>query len=169
MFWFLKLSNQGVKMNITHNEIDNILNKWKNGLLEISKSYKRGGEYQNIAAEYIENLYNYINGQVLFKPTLASEKMFRDTFEGAMSYFISGNKDFPEDLGFALNSWQDIKFVISGYITEDKMAMVMGNKILIDTAGKKTIANFTMGFTRKPNNGDLIISLHHSSLPFVQN
>ena len=49
-------------------------------------------------------------GDVLFKPTLASETQFRFTKKAALSYFLGGDPDFTEDIGFALMHWQTIRF-----------------------------------------------------------
>ena len=46
-------------------------------------------------------MYAYDNSEVLFKPTLASKKMFRSNLEGVVSYFVAGNDKYPEDNGFA--------------------------------------------------------------------
>ena len=44
------------------------------------------------------------------KPTKASDDKFRTTREGAISYFIGHNKNFPEDKGFALQPWTNVRF-----------------------------------------------------------
>ena len=55
-------------------------------------------------------MYAYDNSEVLFKPTLASKKMFRSNLEGAVSYFVAGNDKYPEDNGFATGPWADLEF-----------------------------------------------------------
>ena len=48
-------------------------------------------------------LYDYAESTVFFKPTLAHGKnAFRSTKNGALSYFVAGDPEFPEDTGFAL-------------------------------------------------------------------
>lgn len=149
-------------------EIESTLKIWANNLVAISKAYRAGLDYTRTARELINNTYNYENGPVLFKPTLASEHAFRTTYEGAVSYFIGGNPAYSEDRGFALNNWESVDFELAGFILGENHGIVMGNKKLKDATGKITIANFTMGFVRD-SSGQLKINLHHSSLPFVAN
>ncbi|AIT10239.1 phosphoribosyl-AMP cyclohydrolase [Candidatus Francisella endociliophora] len=150
---------------MTRQDIDNALDKWKYGLLEISKTYREGGDYKTLAHNLIKDIYAYDNNDVLFKPTLASKQMFRGELDGAVSYFVAGNDKYAEDNGFAINPWQDISFENTGYIIEGNVGIVMGNKRLTQIDGSKVIANYTMAF--KPNNkGELQIILHHSSLPY---
>ncbi|MED7788797.1 phosphoribosyl-AMP cyclohydrolase [Francisella sp. 19X1-34] len=151
---------------MTRQDIDNALAKWKDGLLEISKTYREGGDYKQLAHDLIKDIYAYDNSEVLFKPTLASKKMFRGDLEGAVSYFVAGNDNYSEDNGFAISPWAQLEFENAGYIIEDNIGMVMGNKHLTQTDGTKVIANYTMAF--KPNEkGELQIVLHHSSLPYT--
>ncbi|MCH6201595.1 hypothetical protein MMU07_18580 [Aquiflexum sp. LQ15W] len=43
---------------------------------------------------------------MFFKPTLTQdEQTFRKTKNGALTYFVVGDPDFPEDKGFALKPW----------------------------------------------------------------
>ncbi|AJI46600.1 phosphoribosyl-AMP cyclohydrolase [Francisella philomiragia] len=150
---------------MTKQDIDNALAKWKDGLLKISRTYREGGDYKNLAHNFIKNMYAYDNSEVLFKPTLASKQMFRGDLDGAVSYFVAGNDKYPEDNGFAIGPWADLEFENTGYIVEGNIGIVMGNKHLTQTDGTKVIANYTMGF--KPNdNGEMQIVLHHSSLPY---
>ncbi len=152
---------------ISQQEVDQALKNWGEGLVAISKAGRTNGNAVAIAEKTINDLYNYKNGTVLFKPTLASKAAFRTTFEGALSYFVGGNENFAEDRGFALNPWIKVDFDIAGIILGDNHAIVMGDKLLTDTNGKLTRANFTMGFTKKSER--LVINLHHSSLPYQPN
>lgn len=153
-----------MKPLISETEIKHFLDDWGKKLLQISKAYNQGQAYQGLAEELIDTLYNYQEGPVLFKPTLASKVLFRPTREGALSYFIAHNEKFPEDLGFALRPWQSIRFDIHGSFCEGNQAMVMGNKVIFDENNTETIANFTMGL-KHDKAGQLKIILHHSSLP----
>ena len=59
----------------------------------------------------IDDLYDYAEGQVFFKPTLAfGPRTFRPTKEGALAYFVGGNPNFPEDTGFALKGWTAARY-----------------------------------------------------------
>lgn len=154
------------KPTIEKSEVMEALEKWGEGLLSISRAHATQEDYISVAKRMLEGVYAFKEGDILFKPTLASVNPFRTTFESALSYFIGGNDKFSEDRGFALNSWVNVKFEIAGIITSEKQALVMGNKILKQLNGNITVANFTMGFIRS-SNGELKINLHHSSLPYT--
>merc|ERR1711972_1029796 len=89
--------------------------------IAISKSYTDNGDYEEVAREHITNLYGYDQGEVLFKPTLASDEQFRGTFDGALSYFVAKNDENPgsviaEDSGFAIKGWTAVRFENEGVI-----------------------------------------------------
>jgi hypothetical protein len=142
------------------------LNRWGSGLVSIATAKAENKDVVAVAKDVLQKNYFYGSGTVLFKPTLASKVMFRTTFEGALSYFVGGNPQFPEDAGFALNPWVKVEFEPAGVITGQDHAIVMGNKLLTNKSNQVVIANFTMGFIRC-SDGELRINLHHSSLPYV--
>ncbi len=160
------LNKSSHETTISRAEVDLALETWGSNLVSISKTFRAGEDYQKTASELIKKTYNYEIGPVLFKPTLASVITFRNTFEGALSYFVAGNSDYTEDRGFALNPWEKVNFEIAGVVLAKDHAIVMGNKLLSDITGRITKANFTMGFIRDEN-GKLKINLHHSSLPYL--
>ncbi len=146
-------------------EVLEALHRWGQGLVAIGKAYEQEGAYVEVAKKVLETSYAYELGDVLFKPTLASQTMFRKTLGGALSYFVGGNVEFSEDRGFALRPWRKVEFDVAGISTGKDYALVMGNKLLTDSNGHVTLANFSMAFVRTPQ-GDLKIKLHHSSLPY---
>lgn len=153
--------------SVTKEEVTAALDGWGKGLVSIAKAKREGKDYVAQAKAVLDGGYGYHEGTVLFKPTLATKgNFFRGSYDSALSYFVGGNKDFPGDAGFALNPWEDAKFEIAGIITGEKHGIVMGNKLLKQTNGTITVANFTMGFYRSANGG-LKINLHHSSLPYA--
>jgi len=90
---------------------------WANAIKSISKLYLEKGDFQGAAAAAAGKLYGYGHGNVLFKPTKATDNAFRPTTEGAMSYFIGcANTDIDsgcaEDAGFAFNSGKGFSEVI---------------------------------------------------------
>lgn len=87
---------------ITEQEVTEAQRAWGDGIVNIGKVYKENGDYVKAAIDHINKFYNYQEGIVLFKPTLAAEKQFRTDFDGALSYFVAGNKKYPEDHGFAI-------------------------------------------------------------------
>lgn len=150
---------------ITEEEVHSALKAWGDGLVAISKAYAENQQYREVAVGVLKNSYAFHKGDVLFKPTLASQVMFRTTFDSALSYFIGNDHNYPEDKGFAIKSWAYVDFEIIGIKTGRDHALTMGNKILIDKNGGTTIANFSMAFIRD-DDGSLKINLHHSSLPY---
>jgi hypothetical protein len=156
-----------LKGSVTKEEVVKALDRWGNALVSIATAYGEKKDYVSLAKGALDTAYAYHLGPVLFKPTLASKVMFRGTHESALSYFVGGNPKFDEDAGFAINPWKKAEFEIAGVVLGDNHAIVMGNKHLTRTDGNVVKANFTMGFTRDPKDGDLKINLHHSSLPYV--
>jgi len=82
-----------------------------------------------------------------------------------LSYFIAGNDKFPEDEGFALQPWTKVRFENNGMILQEKRAIAMGNYFFTDLSGGETKVEYTFGYTLS-DNGELLIDLHHSSLPY---
>ena len=83
---------------------------WGEGIVRIGKVFLDDGDFRSAAEEHINAFYNYQEGTVLFKPTLVSQKQFRTDFDGALSYFVGGNSDYPEDHGFAIKPWSDVNW-----------------------------------------------------------
>ncbi|MCG6187066.1 hypothetical protein K5G00_06630 [Maribellus maritimus] len=150
---------------ITREEIQEIQEKWASGLVGIGKSYIEKRNFQKAAAEHVQKLYGYGEETVLFKPTMANNKQFRKTFEAALSYFIGGNPEFPNDVGFALKPWKDVRFENSDFILKERYAIAMGNYFFTDYEGSETKVEYTFGFYRDENQ-KLKIHLHHSSVPY---
>lgn len=155
--------------NVTAEEVEAAQKSWGEALLKISKDYKKDGLKQatRTAESVINKAYGYNLGPVLFKPTLTSgDQVFRTTREGALSYFVGGNKKFPNDTGFALKEWEKYEFKNAAVFINGDMALTMGNVMLTDTSGKVTKVDKTWGF-KKDEKGQLRIVLHHSSLPYA--
>jgi len=140
------------------------LTQWADGVINIGKCKENRGVLVKTASEFLDNLYAYNESVVLFKPTKTSQIPFRNSKEGALSYFIGGNSAYPEDHGFALNSWKRINFENTTCIFEENRIIVMGHYIFIDVNNTRVKAEFTFGF--KKYGATLKIDLHHSSLPY---
>jgi hypothetical protein len=139
-------------------------------LVKIGKVFKEGGDYKAVAGQLIDDLYDYKDGKVFFKPTLASGKnTFRPTQEGALSYFVGGNKDFPEDTGFALKQWVKVRYdnnaAENGIQIHGDLAITMGNVYLTDAKGEEVMVDKTFVFCRCKD-GKLLLCAHKSALPF---
>lgn len=154
-----------MKKLINKSSIRSIQKSWGSGIISIRNAYKNNQDYRTIAEDFINNHYGYKEGIVLFKPTLASIEQFRDTFEKALSYFISGNSNHPEDQGFAIKPWVIIKFKNEGIILIKNHAVAMGNYYFTDESGNEEKVEYTFGYFVNKD-GDIKINLHHSSLPY---
>ena len=135
---------------------------WGDGIVAIAKVHADGGDYTARATEHINDLYAYGETNVMFKPTMAAEDQFRETFDEALSYFIG--RDGTEDKGFAISGWTNVRWESNGIYTSDTSAMAMGNYYFTGPDGSETKVEYTFGYVLV--DGDLKINLHHSSLPF---
>ena len=138
---------------ITEAEVNATQQAWCDGLVKISKVHKDGGDYRTVAGQVIDDLYDYKEGKVFFKPTLATGRnTFRPTREGALSYFIGGDKNFPEDTGFALKDWVKVRYdnnaAENGIQIHDDIAITMGNVYLTNTKGDEVMVDKTFMFSR---------------------
>ncbi len=151
---------------ITESEVINIQKEWGEGIVRIGKVYMQGGDYIGEAGNHIDRLYGYNTGEVLFKPTLAAKKQFRTSKEGALSYFVGGNGNFPEDSGFALKPWTNVRWENAGIKIYGNIALAMGNYYFTPAGGNEEIkVEFSFAYT-KDKTGKLRIVLHDSHLPY---
>lgn len=154
-----------MKKLLTDEMILSVQKSWGDGIISISKAFRNQEDYRAIAVDFIKQHYGYDEGIVLFKPTLASIEQFRDTFEKALSYFISGNPLHPEDQGFAIKPWENITFENAGIIIIKRRAVAMGNYYFRDITGYEVRVEYTFGYFLTEEN--LVkINVHHSSLPY---
>jgi hypothetical protein len=154
--------------NITEAETLAAQKAWGDALVQISNDYATGGmsKARATASAVLDAAYGYNMGPVLFKPTLTvAPQTFRTTRDGALAYFVGGDKNFPNDKGFALKGWTKVEIQNAAVHINGDVAKTMGNVILTDKAGKKTTVDKTWAF-KKDDAGKVRIVLHHSSLPF---
>ena len=152
------------KINTTEFEIIKAQELWAQNVIEIGDLYTKNKDYKSKASIFVKEFYAFDLCEVLFKPTLASEKQFRYTYDDALSYFIGGS--IPEDRGFALKPWKKIRFTERKIIIFEENALSMGNyffQSFTDTHEVKV--EYTFGYI-KNNKENLLINLHHSSIPF---
>jgi len=72
-----------------------------------------------------------------------------------------------EDHGFALQPWSKVRFENEDFLLMTDYAIAMGNYYFTDAhTGKEVQVEFTFGYI-KNSNEDLLINLHHSSLPYI--
>lgn len=151
---------------ITREEVVEAQKAWSDAVVGLGKKYTDGQDYRQAAKTLLDDLYAYQTGQVLFKPTKAADIRFRTTKEGALSYFVGHNKSFPEDKGFALKPWIDVRFKNAGIYINGDVAMAMGKYFFTPLKGNVVKVEYAFGYV-KDHEGKLKIILHHSSLPYT--
>jgi hypothetical protein len=149
---------------VTVAEVKDAQRAWGKGIIAIATAHANGGDYVGLATDHVNTLYAYQMGPVLFKPTLAAVDQFRPTFETALSYFVASNNACPEDQGFAIQGWTDVRFENSDVIIDGNTALAMGNYYFTSPEGVEVKVEYTFGYI-EDGNGGLRIQLHHSSMP----
>ena len=141
-------------------EVEDFLNSWKDGVIDIGIAYQKGNDYKEKARTFIETHYAFDIGDVLFKPTFTKDFVFRNNVEDALSYFVAG--DISEDSGFAIKPWEEIKTSEVSFILDHNLCAVMGGLDLkpLNSENKTKIA-FT--FILLKDNDRFKIKIHHSS------
>jgi hypothetical protein len=158
---------------ITVDEVNKAQDDWCNGLVAISQAYSNNRDYyRTLAIDFIDRLYDFEEGRVFFRPTLAhAPHNFRTTKEGALAYFIGENLDFPDDKGFIKQGWVDARYdnAIEGSNAIQifgNIAMTMGNVYLtpeVTTDGQDVIVDKVFAY-RKDRWGTLRLIVHKSAL-----
>lgn len=162
---------EGAQNIITYEEVNAAQQAWCDALVKIGKLKEEGGDYKAYAEQVLSEAYNYDNGKVFFKPTLAfGDQTFRNTKQGALAYFVGGDSEFPNDKGFALKPWVKARYDNAGEKNEGiqiygSVAITMGNVWVTDKEGNEVMVDKTWVF-RKGKDGKLRIIVHKSSLPF---
>lgn len=150
---------------ITREAVEKIQKDWGNGVVTIGTLKDDRIKCENYTNAFVEKLYSFSSGPVLFKPTKCSNQQFRLTKSEAISYFIAGeNRECVEDKGFAIQPWKAVRFENACLILEENRAIAMGNYYFTDLDGNETKVEYTFGY--KTIDGLIKIDLHHSSFPF---
>ena len=155
-------------MSITDQDLLAARTAWGDALIAIAKAYEADGidGARDVAEEVLDTAYGYDLGPVLFKPTMASgDQTFRPTRNGALSYFVGHDSEFPQDGGFGLNGWREVESQSAAQFIEGDVALWMGRVDMTDRDGKVTSVDKSFGYKRDAQ-GNLKIILHHSSLPY---
>jgi len=166
----VKVTAPKASAKITEAEVNAAQQAWCDALVKIGKVHAQGGDYKAVANQTITDLYDYDSGKVFFKPTLAhGPNTFRPTKAGALSYFVGGNAAFPEDTGFALKHWVDVRYdnnaAENGIQIHGDIAITMGNVYLTNDKGEQVVVDKTFAFRKCPD-GKLRLIVHKSALPF---
>jgi hypothetical protein len=158
---------------ITEQQVNAAQQAWCDGLVRVAQVHARGGDARAEASKMIDDLYDYADGTVFFKPTLAfGPRTFRPTREGALAYFVGGDATFPEDTGFALKGWTAARYdnnaAENGIQIHGDVAITMGNVYITGPDGKEVMVDKTFVF-RRCADGNLRLCVHKSALPFSPN
>jgi hypothetical protein len=157
-------------MPITEDAVNAAQTAWCDALVTIGRVYGEGGDYKAVASRLLDELYDYSEGTVFFKPTLAfGANAFRSTKQGALSYFVGGNPNFPDDAGFALKRWVKVRYdnnaAENGVQIHDSIAITMGHFYLTNVGGEDIVVEKTLAF-RRCRDGKLRLCAHKSALPY---
>ena len=151
---------------ITAEEVAAAQQAWGEGIVAIGQTFTGEGDYRARAQEHINTHYAYgDDATVLFKPTLAAQDQFRESFDEALSYFVGTQG--TEDSGFAIAPFTAVRWENNGTVIDEDgdMAVAMGNYYFTGTDGTETKVEYSFAY-EKDDSGDLKIVLHHSSLPY---
>lgn len=149
----------------TENHVLEAQKEWGAGVVKIGSLKNSRSECEAYTSEFLDKLYSFEAGAVLFKPTKCKSEQFRPSKSEAVSYFIAGDdRACAEDNGFAIQPWTKVRFENAGFILEENRAIAMGNYFFTDLDGNETKVEYTFGY--KVVNGSLKIDLHHSSFPY---
>ncbi len=139
--------------------------KWGAAVVAVGRLKNERAACEVAAAEAVDRLYAFDTSEVLFKPTRAAVVPFRNSRRGALSYFIGGDDEYPEDNGFAMVPWVKVRFENAHHHLQGNRACAMGSYFFTDAAGDELRVEYTLGYL-EDENGALRICLHHSSMPY---
>ena len=153
-------------VTISEQEVLDIQKVWGEGIVHIGNVYTEGGDYKAAAEKHIDELYGYSLGTVFFKPTMASEKQFRLSKRGALSYFVGHDPEYAEDHGFAIKPWSNVRWESVGVKSIGNMAIALGNYYFTPANGGDEVkVEYTFVYT-KDEDGNLLIIGHGSHFPY---
>ena len=156
----INLSSKDINIKI----ID-VQKQWANGIIQIGKAYLDKRDYIYLTNQFLDKLYCFKQGKVLFKPTKVTNKQFRRNKSEFISYFIGHNKVSDEDKGFALEPWKSIYFENFDFMIFKNISFSMGNYYFIDYQEVKIKVEYSFGYILDKES-KLKIVFHHSSIPY---
>ncbi len=138
--------------------------KWADGIIKMGELSSNRSSLEDFTINFLDEMYDFENNQLLFKPTKVSNIQFRNTKEMAISYFIGGeNRECNEDDGFALAKWKKITFDNVQIRIIDDLSFAMGN-YYFENESTRIKVEYSFGY--KEVNSSIKIFLHHSSIPY---
>lgn len=151
---------------ITKEQVSAAQEEWGAGVVRIGALKEERSACEEFTSAFLDKLYGFHLGEVLFKPTKCEIEQFRPSKDMATSYFIAGEgRSCKEDGGFAINPWTKVRFENAGMVLKEDQAIAMGNYYFTDLSGAETKVEYTFGY--QLHEGRLHINLHHSSLPYA--
>lgn len=163
LFQACEMQEEEAVQTITEEMVQEAQNEWIDGLSAIGEA----DDPEAVATEVLNRHYDFDGAGVLFKPTLAhGDQSFRFTREGALSYFVGGNENYPDDAGFALSNYVEGTAVVENVIVQDNIAISMSRISLVSETGDIVTVDKTFAY-RMDDEGNLRIITHHSSLPYM--
>lgn len=157
--------------SISVEEVNAAQEGWCTALVKIGELHSTGSDYRGFAEQVLTDAYDYDDGRVFFKPTLTSnDQVFRKTKKGALSYFVGGDPDYPDDDGFALKPWvkcwhDNLSKGAEEVMVHGDIGISMGNVHFEDKDGNQIHVDKTFVF-KKGEDGSVRLVVHKSALPF---
>jgi hypothetical protein len=164
--------NEVTEPTLTVAEINAAQQAWCDALVEIGRLHSTGGDYKAFAEQVLTDAYDYDSGRVFFKPTLTTgDQVFRKTKKGALAYFVGGDPEYPNDNGFALKPWVEVRYDNDERGAEEVMVLgnigiAMGSVYFKDKEGNEIFVDKTFVF-KKGDDGKVRLILHKSALPVM--
>ncbi len=145
---------------MNESKIKEFINSWTKGVIEIGKAYSEKKDFEKEALKFLSKHYAFKTQEVLFKPTFTKEKIFRNSLDEALSYFVKGR--FSEDNGFALKPWEEINLQELNILNEKNLSSAMGTLSFKPVSSSETtLVAFTFIFCLEGK--EIKIKIHHSS------
>ena len=145
-------------------DIRNAQRTWGDAVVNVGEATDHAEATQR--AEALVNALYVTDGSLLFAPTKAAEIQFRPTVESAVSYFVGGNGNFPEDKGFALEPWTSVRFENTGIVLRADCGIAMGNYFFGKADGSELKVEYSFVYI-EDEAGNIRVQLHHSALPYA--
>lgn len=119
---------------------------WCDGFVRVSQIYWFGGQVKVVVLVMIDDFYDYKNGVVFFKFMLVQGKnIFCVIYKGVFFYFVGGDFDFFEDMGFVLKGWDKVWYdnnvVENGIQIYGDIVIIMGNVYFVDVDGNEIMVD----------------------------
>lgn len=152
--------------SVTQAEVEAAQIAWGDAVVAIDAA-ATDEEARALADGLLDDIYGFEFGPILFKPTLTQvPQTFRDSKQGALSYFVGQDAAYPKDSGFARKGWVKVEIENAAIFIAGDTAQTIGKVHFTNEDGGVVSVDKTWGFL-KDGSGSLQMILHHSSLPYA--